>query len=181
MQHLPPTETFAGSLLCAVDHQLTGPWARVQMGKGAEQRGGGCGHGRVLGAELHTQTARVPEGPAVSMTAWPLCQPHAAHRLRITGRGAFLGPPPAMSMPTGPRTAPQHGRWSPALPTCWPGSEAGPGLYGPGVTTPGNRSFQRKRSSKSQPAVDDDMFVEHGVFLQVLTVSRKTGQEQPPH
>ena len=62
-----------------------------------------------------------------------------------------------------------------------PLSEAGPGLYDPGVTTPGSRSFQRKRSSKSQPAVDDDMFVEHGVFLQVLTVSRKTGQEQPPH
>lgn len=60
MQHLSPTETFAGSLLCAVDHQLTGPWAQVQMGKGAEQQGGGCGHGRVLGAELRTQTHACP-------------------------------------------------------------------------------------------------------------------------
>lgn len=64
LQHLPPTETFAGSLLCTVDHQLTGPWAQVQMGKQAEQRGGGCAHGRVLGAELRTQMHACPR-------AWP--------------------------------------------------------------------------------------------------------------
>ena len=34
LQHLPPAETSTGSLLCAVDHQLTGPRARVQMSKG---------------------------------------------------------------------------------------------------------------------------------------------------
>lgn len=101
----------------------------------------------------------------------------ATHRLRITGRGAFLGPPSDVSAHQA-KKGPRHGRWSPALSNCWPGSEAGPGLYGPGVTTPGSRRFQRKQSSKSQPAVDD-VFAEHGVFLQVLTVSRKTGQEQP--
>ena len=53
------------------------------MHKGAEQRGGGCGQGRVLGVELHAD-ARVPEGVSVSMTAGPLPRPHAAGRLRIT-------------------------------------------------------------------------------------------------
>lgn len=116
---------------------------------------------------VHDGLASVPAACSTQAeNHWPRCVP---------------GTPPVMLMPTGPRTAPQHGRWSPALPTCWLGSEAGPGLYDPGVTTPGSRRFQRKWSSKSQPAVDDDMFVEHGVFLQVLTVSRKTGQEQPPH
>lgn len=75
LQHLPPTETFAGSLLCTVDHQLTGPWAQVQMGKGGEQRGGSCAHGRVLRRAPHPD-ARVPEGLAMSMTAWPLPWPH---------------------------------------------------------------------------------------------------------